>query len=150
MYYYVFEFLSILLGEKNYNEEDEDEEFISGIGYMIDKLFCNGRWYVDSGFVYDLIDIKTDNYYYVKVYVWFFMNIDFFYNVLVVLLVKSGVVVYVLCDFCKVLVFGRCSYVVVVLFLLVDYVYKYGIIIIISCISKECTWNKGKKRKKIS
>lgn len=72
MYYYVFEFLSILLGEKNYNKEDEDEEFISGIGYMIDKLFCNVRKYVDSGFVYDLIDIKMDNYYYVKVRVVFY------------------------------------------------------------------------------
>lgn len=66
VYHYALESLPTLPGEKNYNEEDKDEEFTSGIGHMTDKPFCNGRWYVDSGFVHDLTDTKMDNYYYVK------------------------------------------------------------------------------------
>lgn len=70
---------------------------------MIDKFFFNGYKYVDLVFVYDIIDIKMNDCYYLKVYVWLLMKIDFFYNVLLILLIKSGVVIYVLCDFCKVI-----------------------------------------------
>ena len=56
MYRYAVESLRTLSGEKNYNGQDEDEEFTSGIGLMTDKPFSNGREYVDSGFVHDLTD----------------------------------------------------------------------------------------------
>ena len=101
VYHYALESLPTLPREKNYNEEDEDEEFSSGIGHMTDKPFSTGRKYVDSGFVHDLTDTKTDDYYYVKAHVWPSMNTDFPHNVLVVLSVKSGAVIHASCDPCK-------------------------------------------------
>lgn len=76
------------------------------------------------------------------------MRIEFLYNVIVVIFVNSGVVFYVLCEFCWVLFLGCCSYVVVVLFFVFDYVKKYGFVLVKLCISEECFWNKGKKRNK--
>ena len=115
---------------------------------MTDKPFSNGRNYVDSGFVHDMTDTKTDDYYYVKAHVWLSMNTDFPHNVLVVLSVKSGAVIHDSCHPCKASELGRCSQVVAVLISLVDHVQKHGTITTTPCTSKECTWNKGKKRKK--
>ena len=148
MYHYVLESLPTLPGEKNYNEEEEDEKFTSGIGHMTDKPLCNGRKYVYSGFVNELTDTKTDNYYYVKAHVWPSMNTDFPHKFLIVLSVKSGAVVHASCDPCKASALGRCSHVVAVLLSLVDRVHKHGTILTTPCTSKECTWNKDKKRKK--
>ena len=144
VYHYALESLPTLPRKKNYNEEDEDEEFTSGIGHMTDKPFSNGRKYVDSGFVHDLTDTKADDYYYVKAHVWPSMNTDFPHNVLVVLSVKSGAVVHQLHVIPEL---GRCSHVVAVLLSLVGHVRKHGTITT-PCTSQECTWNKGKKRKK--
>ena len=129
-------------------KEDEDEEFTSGIGQMTDKPFSDGRKYVDSGFVHDLTDTKTDDYYYVKAHVWPSMNTDFPHNVLVVLSVKSRAVVHASGDPCKVSELGRCSHVVAVLLSRVGHVHKHGTITTTPCTSQECTWNKGKKWKK--
>lgn len=115
---------------------------------MTDKPFCNGRKYVDSGFVHDLTDTKTDDYCYVKAHVWLSMNTDFPHNVLAVLSVKSGAIVHASCDPCKASELGRCSHVVAVLLSLVDHVHKHGTITKTLCTSQECTWNRGKKRKK--
>lgn len=82
----------------------------------------NGRKYVDLGFVYDIMDMVNVECYFVWVYVWLLMRIEFLYNVIVVIFVNSGVVFYVLCEFCWVLFLGCCSYVVVVLFFVFDYV----------------------------
>lgn len=54
-------------------------------------------------------------------------NGDFGFVVLV-LFVNSGVVIYVLCELCRVLFLGCCSYIVGVLFLILDYIKKYGLI----------------------
>ena len=147
VYHYTLESLPTLPGEKNCNEEDEDGEITSRIGHMTDKPFSNGRKYVDSGFVHDMTDTKTDDYYYVKAHVWPSMNTDFPHNVLVVLSVKSGAVIHASCHPCKASELGRCSHVVAVLLSLVDHVQKHGTIKTTPCTSKECTWNKGKKRK---
>lgn len=98
--------------------EDDDE----GFGYMMDKLLKNGWKYVDFGFVYDFMDIVIVEYYLVRVYVWFLMRGDLLYNVVVVLFLNSGVVIYVFCELCRVFLLGCCSYVVVVLFIVFDYI----------------------------
>lgn len=54
-------------------------------------------------------------------------NGDFGFVVLV-LFVNSGVVIYVLCELCRVFFLGCCSYIVGVLFLILDYIKKYGLI----------------------
>ena len=70
------------------------------------------------------------------------------HNVLVILSIKSGAVIHASCKPRKVSQLGRCSHVVAVLLSLVDHVQKNGSKTTIPCTSQECTWNKGKKRKK--
>ena len=55
---------------QNDYEEDEDRELTSGIGHMTDKPFSNGCKYMDSGFVHDMADTKTNDYYDVEVHIW--------------------------------------------------------------------------------
>lgn len=148
VYHYALESLPTLPGEPNYNEEDEDGVITSGIGHVTDKPFSNGRKYVDSGFVHDMTDTKTDDYHYVKAHVWPFMNTDFPHNVLVVLSVKSGAVIHASCNPCKASELGRCSHVVAVLLYSSIMCKNIGKITTTPCTSKECTGNKGKKRKK--
>lgn len=73
---------------------------------MIDKFLKNGRKYVDFGFVYDIMDIVSVDYYFVRVYVWLLMRNELLYNVIVVIFVNSGVIFYVFCEFCWVLFLG--------------------------------------------
>ena len=148
VYHYALESLPALPGEQNDQEEDEDGELTSGIGHMTDKPFSNGRKYVDSGFVHDMTDTKTNDYYHLKAHVWPSMKTDFPHNVLVILSVKSGPVIHASCDPCKASELGRFSHVVAVLLSLVDHVQKHEVIPTTPCTSQECTWNKGKKRKK--
>ena len=70
------------------------------------------------------------------------------HNVLIILSVSSGAVIHASCDPCKVFALGRCSHVVAVLFSLLDHVNEQGSTISTPCTSKECSWNKGKKRDK--
>ena len=46
--------------------EADDQDEIDGLGHMTDKPLNNGRKYVDSKFVHDLMDNKTDQHYFLR------------------------------------------------------------------------------------
>lgn len=106
---------AIFAGEQNDHQEDEDRELTSGIGHMTDKPISNGHKYMDLGFVHDMGDTKTNDYYYVKAHVWCTCMKTPCSYVLVILSVKSGAVIHASCDPCKASELGRCSHVVAVL-----------------------------------
>ena len=69
------------------HQDDEDEE---GLGHMTAKPLKNSRKYVDSGFVHDMMDTKTEEHYFLKAHVWPSMRNELPHNVLIIL---SGQVV---------------------------------------------------------
>lgn len=73
---------------------------------------------------------------------------DLPHNVVIVLSVNSGAVIHASCEPCRASSLGRCSHVVAVLFSILDHLTKHGALISKPCTSKECSWNKGKKRNK--
>ena len=130
------------------NEKENDDNENDGLGHMTDKPFKNGRKYVDSGFVHDITDNKNDDYYFLRAHVWPSMRNDYPHNVTIVLSSISGAVVHAMCSPCKVSQLGRCSHIIAVLLQLTDHVKANGFTVSTPCTSKECSWNKGKKRKK--
>ena len=94
------------------------------------------------------MDAKTNEFYFLRAHVWPSMKSSLLHNVLIVLSVASGAVMHASCEPCKVSALGRCSHVVTVLFTLLDHVEKNGPTISTPVTSKECVWNKGKKRDK--
>ena len=144
IYYYALESIKTVVTESGH-QDDEDEE---GLGHMTAKPLKNGRKYVDSGFVHDMMDTKTEEHYFLKAHVWPSVKNELPHNVLIILSVSSGAVIHASCDPCKVSALGRCSHVVAVLFSLLDHVNEQGPTISTPCTSKECSWNKGKKRDK--
>ena len=144
IYHYALESIRTIVVHHNQNDEEDDQ----GLGHMTDKPLKNGRKYVDSGFVHDLMDAKTNEFYFLRAHVWPSMKSDLPHNVLIVLSVASGAVMHASCEPCKVSALGRCSHVVAVLFTLLDHVEKNGSTISTPVTSKECVWNKGKKRDK--
>ena len=115
---------------------------------MTDKPLKNARKYVDSGFVHDVRDAKSNDYYFVKAHVWPSMRSDLPHNVSVILSNSSGAVIHASCEPCKVSALGRCSHIVAVLMSILDHAEKNGHTASVACTSKPCTWNKGKKRNK--
>lgn len=87
---------------------------------MIYKPFKNGQRYLDSGFVYDVSDNKTVKNYFIRAHVWSSMKNQLPHNLLVILSVHSGAVIYALCESCKADALGRCSHIVAVLLKLLD------------------------------
>ena len=75
---------------------DED-----GPGHMTDKIMKNGRKYVDSGFVHDMMDTGTSLHYFVRARVWPSMKTDLPHNVVIVLSVNSGAVIHASCKPCR-------------------------------------------------
>jgi hypothetical protein len=145
VYHYALESLPALSNAPVYSDDEETDH---GLGHMTDKPFRNGRKYVDSGFVHDMTDAKTENHYFIRAHVWPSMRNELPHNVLVILSVNSGAVIHASCNPCKVSQLGRCSHVVALLLSLVDHVKQHGSITSTPCTSKECSWNKGQKRKK--
>ena len=143
VYHYALETLPT--STDNFCEEDENEQ---GIGHITDKPFKNGRKYVDSDFVHDVEDNRTQNHYFVRAHVWPSMRGELPHNVLITISVHSGAVLHATCEPCKVSALGRCSHVIAVSLLLVDHVQKHGSNVTTPCTSKECSWNKGRQRKK--
>ena len=139
IHYYVLESI------RNVNASEDDDE---GLGHMTDKPLKNGRKYVDSGFVHDLMDTVTAEHYLVRAHVWPSMRGDLPHNVVVVLSLNSGAVIHASCEPCRVSSLGRCSHVVAVLFTVLDHTQKHGYVASKPCTSQECSWNKGKKRNK--
>ena len=112
IYHYALESIRTVVVDHNQNDEEDDQ----GLGHMTDKPLKNGRKYVDSGFVHDLMDAKTNEFYFLRAHVWPSMKSDLPHNVLIVLSVASGAVMHASCEPCKVSALGRCSHVVAVLF----------------------------------
>ena len=109
---------------------------------MTDKPMKNGRKYVDSGFVHDMMDTGTSQHYSVRAHVWPSMKTDLPHNVVVVSSVNSGAVIHASCEPCRASSLGRCSHVVAVLFSILDHLTKHGALITKPCTSQECSWNK--------
>ena len=112
IYHYALEFIRTVIVDHNQNDEEDDQ----GLGHMTDKPLKNGRKYVDSGFVHDLMDAKTNEFYFLRAHFWPSMKSDLPHNVLIVLSVASGAVMHASCELCKISALGRCSHVVAVLF----------------------------------
>lgn len=142
IYFYALESIRTISNEQTNDENDE------GLGHMTDKPLKNGRKYVDSDFVHDVADAKTESHYFIRCHVWPSMRSDLPHNVLVILSVISGAVIHASCEPCKVSALGRCSHVVALLLFLLDHIKKYGSTVSTPCTSQECSWNKGKKRTK--
>ena len=137
MYYYALESLP-----------NDVEDIDDGLGHMTDKPMKNGRKYVDSGFVHDVMDTENADHYFVRAHVWLSMRTELPHNVVVIISVNSGAVLHASCEPCRASSLGRCSHVVAVLFYVLDYVQKHGPVLTKPCTSQECSWNKGKKRDK--
>lgn len=102
------------------------EEIEDGLGHMTDKPLKNGRKYVDSGFVHNMMDTVNCERYFVRAHVWPSMRTEFPHNVIVVISVNSGAVLHASCEPCWASSLGRCSHVVAVLVSVLDYVKKHG------------------------
>ena len=143
IHYYALESIKVV---ENVNEDDENDDH--GLGHMTDRPLKNARKYVDSGFVHDIMDARSDEHYFARAHVWPSMRNDLPHNVLVILSKASGAVIHASCEPCKVSALGRCSHVAALLLYLHDHVEKHGPTVTVPCTSKPCTWNKGKKRDK--
>ena len=120
----------------NFAKEDENDQ---GIRHMTDKAFKNGRKYVDSDFVHDVEDNRTQNHYFVCAHMWPSMRGELLHIVLITISVHRGAVLYATCEPCKVSALGHCSHVIAGFLLLVDHVQKHGSNVSTPCTSKECT-----------
>ena len=127
---------------QNAVNSDDSEEVL---GHMTDKPMKNGRNYVDSGFVHDMMDNVNDEHYFLRAHVWLSMRNKLPHNVVVVLSMISGAVIHASCDPCRASSLGHCSHVVAALFVILDQVKKHRAVFSKPCTSKECSWNKGKK-----
>ena len=61
-----------------------------GLGHMTDKPMKNGRKYVDSGFVHDVMDTQNADHYFVRVHVWPSMRTELPHNVVVIISVNRA------------------------------------------------------------
>ena len=68
---------------------------------MTDKPMKNGKKYVDSGFLHDMMDNANDEHYFVRAHVWPSMKTDLPHNAVVVLSVNSGAVIHASCEPCR-------------------------------------------------
>lgn len=144
IYHYALESVKTIAHDSAQNDEEDDH----GLWHMTDKPLKNARKYVDSGFVHDVMDAKSEEHYFARAHVWPSMRTNLPHNVLLILSNTSGAVIHASCEPCKVSAQGRCSHVVAVLFYLLDYVQKHGPTATVPCTSQPCSWNKGKKRNK--
>ena len=87
-----------------------------GLGHIIDRPLKNGRKYVNSGSVHNLMDMMTAEHYLVRAHVWPSMKNELLHNVAVVLSVNSGAVIHASCELCRVSSLGHCSHVVAISF----------------------------------
>ena len=90
------------------------EEIEHRLGHMTDKPLKNGRKYVDSGFVHDIMDTVNGERYFVQAHVWPSMRTELPHNVIVVISVNSGAVLHASCEPCRASSLGSCSHVVAV------------------------------------
>ena len=101
---------------------------------MTDKPMKNGRKYVDSGFVHDVMDTENADHYFVRALVWPSMRTELLLNVVVIISVNSGAFLHSSCEPCWASPLGSCTHAVAVLFYVLDYVQKHGPVL-----TKPCT-----------
>ena len=88
IYYYALESIKTVITESELQNEDDEE----GLGHMTAKPLKNGRKYVDSGFVHDVMDTKSKEHYFLRAHVWPSMRNELPHNVLIILSELSGAV----------------------------------------------------------
>lgn len=131
------------------NDDTQDiEDIEDGLRHMTDKPLKNGRKYVNSCFVHDLMDMIDGDRYFVRAHVWPSMRTELPHNLVVDISLNSGAVLHASCEPCHASSLGCCSHVVAVLFSALDYVQNHEPVLTQPCTSQECSWNKGKKRNK--
>ena len=116
------------------------EEIEDGLGHMTDKPLKNGRKYVDSGFVHDIMDTVNGKRHFVRAHV----NLAVDENRASAQcyccdICEQGAVIHASCEPCRASSLGRCSHVVAVLFSVLDYVKKHGPVLAKPCTSEECS-----------
>ena len=98
IYYYALESIRTVQLDPSLDVRDEDinkeNEMECGLGHMTDKPLKNGRKYVDSKFVHDLMDNKTEQHYFLKGHVWPSMRAELPHNVLIILSATSGAIIH--------------------------------------------------------
>ena len=101
IYYYALESIRTVQLDPSLDVRDEDinkeNEMECGLGHMTDKPLKNGRKYVDSKFVHDLMDNKTEQHYFPKGHVWPSMRAELPHNVLIILSATSGAIIHASC-----------------------------------------------------
>ena len=108
--------MSERLCESIQNVADHPEDIEDGLGHMTDKPLKNGRKYVNSGFVHDMMDTVNGDHYSVRAHVWLSMRAELPHNVVVVLSVNSGAVLHASCDPCRASSLGHCGHVAVLFY----------------------------------
>ena len=83
------------------------EDIDDRLGHMTDKPMKNGRQYVDSGFVHDVMDTENADHYFMRAHVWPSMRTELPHNVVVIISVNSGAVLHASCEPCRALSLGR-------------------------------------------
>lgn len=112
--------------------------------FSTDKPMRKGREYFRSGFVSDINDCSSRDFYFVKAHVQASYRQNT-YNVTVTLKSPSGDVVDASCE-CVASAMARCSHIASVLFAIEDYTMEFGCEPVPGT-SKLCAWNRGSKTK---
>ncbi len=142
IYHYIIE-TAVLRTTSTSNDCDSDGE--DGLYYGTDKSFRRGQQYVQSSYVTNVMDTKHKDHYFAKSSVKSSFNCDTSYTVNICLSYVSGAVMDASCH-CKASSMGRCSHVCAVLLVIEQYVLTNGYDPA-ACISKQCDWKAGSKRK---
>ena len=97
IYYYALESLKTVVTDvdtnavtdvdTNAHQSDEDDD--QGLGHKTAKPLKNGRKYVDSGFVHDMTDTKTEEHYFLRAHVWPSVRNKLPHNVTIILSILS-------------------------------------------------------------
>ena len=104
-----------------------------------------GKNLVKSGFVVDVQDNGNDKNLFLRAHVQHSIKKDHPLSTKVVISKESGFIRSAKCT-CVARCLGKCSHVAALLLYLNDHVNDHGYMVEMPKTSKECTWNKGKKR----
>ena len=91
------------------NVADHPEDIEDGLGHTTAKPLKNGKKYVYSGLVHDMMDTVNSDHHLMRAHVWPSMRAELPYDVVVVLSVNSGAVLHASCDPCRASSLGHCS-----------------------------------------
>lgn len=150
----IYEYLvsSCIILTNNNNDDDQctdDEDPQPTVGSVSDfstaKPLKRGKLYVDSGFVVEVEDSLNEKFFYcLQCRVRASYKDGKYYRVRIMINPQNGEILLGTCE-CKASAMGRCGHVAALLLLLNDYIVQETDV---SCTSKPCSWNQGKKRTK--